>query len=648
MSTGLKIVGVLLVLLLLIGAGSLLWFRTQSGERVAEVVTERLEATLQGRCKVGGARVLSTRKVMLNHVACTAEQGPLVGFAAVHIEVELDGAALGKLPPVRGVLVDGLHVRIRALPMDMGDDDDSSGDDDDSSGDDDDSADDSLSGTIESLAQRLVRTRDWLNDRPGGEKTGSLLARIADGGVIRIERAAVEFDELPADLPVPSELSAQVSRRGATLEVGVAATLPSGGTVRATAESTPDGLSSGNLQLSDVDLLPLLERTDAFDVQSATLSGAMRFEAGAESWPLELTLSNFTVNHPFLGAEPADLPTVGTSGEIALSDGGLLLRNGRWAISDQKGEIEARLGPLEGQLDAYVHSGGQRLHLGHLLAALPESMLPDGWAKEIQGTMDLQVAFGGPLHDRSKWALDWDADFSRMVLADGELAAQVRRLHRPFSHTIPGSGERPSQRRTIGPTDSHFVAYEDISPWLSAAVVSTEDAGFFGHSGFEVSEIKEAMLENLRDGDGRGGSTITQQLAKNLFLSGERTMSRKLKEALISWRLESDLPKERILEIYLNIAEWGPGIYGIRDAADHYFARTPKVLKPEEAAFLASLLPSPRRYHGYYHARGRGLTQNRQERVHQILDTMLRLGSLDPHQYGLARGPSVELAPCGL
>ena len=184
------------------------------------------------------------------------------------------------------------------------------------------------------------------------------------------------------------------------------------------------------------------------------------------------------------------------------------------------------------------------------------------------------------------------------------------------------------------------------SSWLRYAVISTEDAGFFQHSGFDVSELKEAMLENLREGDGRGGSTITQQLAKNLFLSGERTLSRKLQEAVIAWRLETTLPKERILEIYLNIAEWGPGLYAIKDAADHYFNRTPAVLKPEEAAFFASLLPSPIRYHRYYPLGGRGLTQNRHERVQEILRTMHRMGSLDSRQYHLARGETVELARC--
>ena len=218
----------------------------------------------------------------------------------------------------------------------------------------------------------------------------------------------------------------------------------------------------------------------------------------------------------------------------------------------------------------------------------------------------------------------------------------MARLRGPFRHTFPTD---PPTTRVLGPEDDSFVPLNEISRHLAAAVVSTEDSGFFVHSGFEEASLKEAVLENLREGEGRGGSTITQQLAKNLFLSGERTLARKLKEAVIAWRLESDLPKERILEIYLNIAEWGPGLFGARDAADHYFNRTPRVLRPEEAAFLASMLPSPIRYHGYYHS-PRGLTQNRYSMVQDILRSMHRMGRLGGRDYHLARGEPIELAGC--
>lgn len=142
-----------------------------------------------------------------------------------------------------------------------------------------------------------------------------------------------------------------------------------------------------------------------------------------------------------------------------------------------------------------------------------------------------------------------------------------------------------------------WVPLSRISPHLRHAVVAAEDASFFTHEGFDWEGIKEAAMHNLEAGEfKRGGSTITQQLAKNLYLSSERSLFRKGKEALIAWKLEQHLPKKRILELYLNVAEWGHGIYGAEAAAQHHFGKPAHELTSDEAAWLAAMLPSPRRY----------------------------------------------------
>jgi monofunctional biosynthetic peptidoglycan transglycosylase len=136
-----------------------------------------------------------------------------------------------------------------------------------------------------------------------------------------------------------------------------------------------------------------------------------------------------------------------------------------------------------------------------------------------------------------------------------------------------------------------------ISPHLRQAVVEGEDASFFTHEGFDWEGIKDAALYNLEAGKlRRGGSTITQQLAKNLYLSSERSLLRKAREALITRSLEQHLTKERILELYLNVAEWGQGVYGAEAAARHHFKKSSRDLTADEAAWLAAILPSPRRY----------------------------------------------------
>jgi len=142
-----------------------------------------------------------------------------------------------------------------------------------------------------------------------------------------------------------------------------------------------------------------------------------------------------------------------------------------------------------------------------------------------------------------------------------------------------------------------WVPLSRISPYLRQAVVAGEDASFFTHEGFDWEGIKAAALYNLEAGKlKRGGSTITQQLAKNLYLSSERSLLRKVREALITRSLEQHLTKERILELYLNIAEWGHGIYGAEAAARHHFKKSSRDLTADEAAWLAASLPAPRRY----------------------------------------------------
>jgi len=142
-----------------------------------------------------------------------------------------------------------------------------------------------------------------------------------------------------------------------------------------------------------------------------------------------------------------------------------------------------------------------------------------------------------------------------------------------------------------------WVPYERISMHLKRAVVASEDAKFLGHEGFDWEAISKAIEKNERRGRVvSGASTISQQLAKNLLLSGERSYLRKGEEAAITWMLESTLSKRRILELYLNFAEWGEGVFGAEAAARHHFGVGAAALSATQAAYLAAILPSPRRY----------------------------------------------------
>jgi monofunctional biosynthetic peptidoglycan transglycosylase len=162
---------------------------------------------------------------------------------------------------------------------------------------------------------------------------------------------------------------------------------------------------------------------------------------------------------------------------------------------------------------------------------------------------------------------------------------------------ITAEKDRLAQQRSNKKIRQTWVAYSSISPNLKRAVLAAEDSGFAEHDGVEWEAIEKAALENLEKGKiKRGGSTITMQLAKNLFLSPDRSLLRKGQELVITFMLEAVLEKRRILEIYLNVAEWGEGVFGIEAAARHYYGVSAKQLSAEQSAWLASILPAPKRF----------------------------------------------------
>jgi len=142
-----------------------------------------------------------------------------------------------------------------------------------------------------------------------------------------------------------------------------------------------------------------------------------------------------------------------------------------------------------------------------------------------------------------------------------------------------------------------WVPFALISPTLVKAVLIAEDDKFWSHEGFDYQAMQKALEKDIKSGKFKlGGSTISQQLARNLYLTPEKSLLRKAREALITWRIERALSKKRILELYLNVAEWGKGIYGIEAASRHYYGKASLSLTPEESARLAAVLPQPRKY----------------------------------------------------
>jgi hypothetical protein len=228
-----------------------------------------------------------------------------------------------------------------------------------------------------------------------------------------------------------------------------------------------------------------------------------------------------------------------------------------------------------------------------VLDALPPEMVPYMVGYKLQGTFDSDIKLG----------IDWEnLDATELGGSVGIYGCKVvqqpkdgpKRLKEEFTHHVEVEKDRWIKFE-IGPSNDKFVPLADISPHLINSVMSTEDSNFRFHKGFIPSEFRTALITNLKTRRFRqGASSITMQLVKNVLLYREKTLARKLQELFLTYVVENTLKKDRIMEIYLNAIEYGPGIFGIGPAAEAYFGKVPSKLTPNEAAFFSSILPSPR------------------------------------------------------
>jgi hypothetical protein len=264
---------------------------------------------------------------------------------------------------------------------------------------------------------------------------------------------------------------------------------------------------------------------------------------------------------------------------------------GTWRASAFGGQSGGSLIVLPGEPDAKVQfqASMKDLDFAHILRSLG---VDAAQGANALGSLSGTISVGGRLHDPATLEVAQRIDFKRPDKAPPE----VLRLLGDFTHEVT-TNTGAKQVIEVSPNSQDFIAVTEVPALFIRTLLIAEDAAFFGHPGIDLTELPKAIATNIaRGGAARGASTITQQLAKNLFLSREKSLQRKLKELSYSFLLESTLGKQRILEIYLNIIEWGPGLYGLRPAARHYFGKDPWNLSPRETAFLVSLIPGPVKY----------------------------------------------------
>ena len=240
------------------------------------------------------------------------------------------------------------------------------------------------------------------------------------------------------------------------------------------------------------------------------------------------------------------------------------------------------------------------------------------------GTLELFAEYSQEGEEQPVFAVEGN------LIDPKQLSERLEYLKRTFEYTFTNSD---GLKRTIvvGERNPNFTPMALIPDHLVWAVVVSEDAGFFVHKGVDFQELDAAVKDNIKTHRMRGGSTITQQLAKNLFLNRDKTLLRKFREVLLAIELDAALSKERLLEIYFNIIEWAPGIFGISQASYYYFGKEPFQLTPLESAFLASVIPGPSKYH--YIFLSKNVSENWYKSLYRILSIMNETGHLSTDDY---------------
>jgi len=229
--------------------------------------------------------------------------------------------------------------------------------------------------------------------------------------------------------------------------------------------------------------------------------------------------------------------------------------------------------------------------------SLPEGLFTHFQGMEAEGSFSYRLDFlYNENHPRD---LVFDSRLEKnglRITRYGE--ANLSKLNEEFTYT-PLENGRPQRPIVVGVSNPEFIPLEQISPLLRKSVLTTEDPSFFYHRGFIDEAFRQSIIKNIRKRTfARGASTISMQLVKNVFLTREKTLSRKLEEILLVYILENNRlsSKERMFEVYLNIIEWGPGVYGIGEAARYYFNKSADNLTLSEALYLAVIIPSPKKF----------------------------------------------------
>jgi hypothetical protein len=443
------------------------------------------------------------------------------------------------------------------------------------------------------------------------EKTAGALKPFVIGADVRVDQLTLSSTAISVG---PWALKVLVGAEASSVEVepgiqptqgalSLRAIVPrAGGKISAEVKFGPAslkelGVREGSFGLSD------LESTNA------EIRGALEIDPEAQTLAADgsLAIHGATITDAHLAEAPLRGLDLRLRGIVA-SKGEL----NSWTLSGGSFELGKLRIDVDGGIETFLDAKGARTGTrvwggwtvpetacNDALVSLPKALLPSLDGLELTGTFGANGRLTLDTRALDKTDLDFVLD-QRCRVSKAPPIMSAERFRRPFDMKVYDPKGNP-RTATFGPGAGGWTPLGSISPYVVDAVLTCEDGAFFSHNGFSYGAIRNALLANVKAGKFLlGASTVTMQLAKNLFLDRRKLASRKLQEALFTVWLEQSIGKNGILELYLNVIEFGPNLYGIGPAAWHYFGRPPSELDPLEATFLISLLPSPVKKHGMY------------------------------------------------
>lgn len=443
--------------------------------------------------------------------------------------------------------------------------------------------------------------------RAGLAELSAFAARsLPDGAGLNLEGVSLRFSQGDDTLNFgPSRLRAV--RLGAQVELSLAPKAEASGTpleirlalpiergdVKASVRGGPVSLRSLGVREHDFGLI---------GVQLAQLQASADITLAADGSSLGFSGSGALDNVSLKRAELSAIPLSGihlafrAQGTTALDGAKLVLEDGELSFGEARVRGSGSVTRGERTLAMHWHGGVPLASCQAFLDATPRGLAPLISSFRMTGTFGVKAE------------LDFDSEHpnetrARLSVANDCHIEQVpaelspRRFANLWRREVKGANKQPMEIES-GPGSADWVPIDAISPNMEVAVQVCEDGHFMYHHGFDFEAIQNSIKDNLIKGRfARGASTISMQLAKNLYLSKEKTLGRKLQEAVFTQLLEQELSKRELLELYLNVIEYAPGVYGIGPAAHYYFAKRPSDLSLGQALYIASILPNPERQH---------------------------------------------------